>query len=95
MSEHRFTAEVANRPDVAHAGLALLVDGYGRTVHLQGQAFQVEAFGTRLASHCDQYLVSLQLQQFTGRVTHLQALIVSIKTFDAVLQVEGDAKFLD
>ncbi|MND91760.1 hypothetical protein D3C80_838960 [compost metagenome] len=95
MSKHGFTAEVADGPDIAHAGLALIVDGNGRTVHLQGQAFQVETLSARLAPYGNQYLIRLQLQQRSRRITHLQALSVSLKAFDAVLEVEGDAQFLD
>ncbi|MNH14851.1 hypothetical protein D3C79_744520 [compost metagenome] len=95
MGEHRFSADIADGPDVEHAGLALVVDGNRRTVHLQRQAFQVEALGARLAPDRDQYLVSAQLQQFTLRITYLQRLLVGIETFDAVLEVELDPQLLD
>ncbi len=92
VGQHRLAGHIANGPDVAHAGLAAFIDGHCRAVHLQVQAFEVEALGARTATDRDQHLVGLQAQLPALAVVGQQATV--LVAFDAVAQVQGDAQFL-
>ncbi|MNN46527.1 hypothetical protein D3C81_1609100 [compost metagenome] len=88
MRQHRFTGHVADGPDIAHAGLAALVDSDGGAVHLQLERFQVETLRTRAATYSHQHPVGFQAQLLALAVTGQQATVVV--TFDAMAQVHGN-----
>ncbi|MNP41911.1 hypothetical protein D3C76_1356420 [compost metagenome] len=71
MGEHRLATEVADGVDVAHAGLAAVVDLDRRAVHRKVQRFEVPALGVWLATHGHQYLIGLQVQDAAIRVAYL------------------------
>ena len=57
VGQHRLAGQVADRPDVAHRGAALVVDPDGAAGHVERQRFEAEAVGARLAADGDQDLV--------------------------------------
>src|SRR3546814_9554341 len=62
------SAQVADGPDVAHAGLAAIVDFYRRTVHFQVQRFEVPTLGVGFATNGHQHSVGVQVQRVASGI---------------------------
>ena len=92
MGQHRLAGQVANRPDVAHAGLAAVVDTDRRAVHGQGEGFQIETLRARATADRHQHLIGFQRLAFPHAIAHRQGAGAGLEPFDAVFQVQRDAQ---
>ena len=90
MGKHRFTGQVANRPDVAHAGVAAVVHANRRAVHAQRQGFKVVAPGARATADRNQHLIGFQGLALAHGITHRKRFGAGLEAFHAVGQVQGD-----
>ncbi|MCY1183685.1 hypothetical protein D9M73_243250 [compost metagenome] len=92
MRQHGFAGDVADGPDVAHRGPALLVDLHGAAVHVQVQGFQVPAGSVGVATDGDQHLVGLDHPLCALNIAHAQAVAARFQAHHAVAEVELDAQ---
>ena len=90
--EHRFAGQIANRPDIAHAGLAAVINGNCRPVHGQRQGFKVEALGAWFTADSHQHLIGFKGLALAHAVAHRQGFGTGLKALDAVLQVQSNAQ---
>ena len=72
MGEHRLAGHVADRPDVAHRGRALVVDAHERAAHRQIELLQSETAGAGASADGDQDLVGGDRPLLAVRLRDLQ-----------------------
>uniref|UniRef100_A0A0N4ZZC5 PE-PGRS family protein n=1 Tax=Parastrongyloides trichosuri TaxID=131310 RepID=A0A0N4ZZC5_PARTI len=70
--QHGFAGQVADGPDVLHAGGAAIVDLHERAVHGHAHVLQAPALGPRAAADGDQHLVGIQLHRVSVLVGDVQ-----------------------
>ena len=86
--QHGFAGQVANGPDVAHGGAALVVDLHGAAVHVEQQALQAPALCTRRATNRHQHLIGGQLGFFALRALHAHGIARRVKPLYLAAQMQ-------